>query len=1531
MRKLKRTLKKAAAIFTAAIMSFSTAVPIYAETTTKKISVLAPGVNSGTGGSFASKMAELAGGEENVKAVMWSDVAPAADATTKEMAVDTSGNLTTNTSTKAWFDSASGTIFLYSDADVVYMNPNCCALFYNAVAGKALTNLQTIDLGKVDWSQVTNLSHAFYKCSSLQTLDLTKFNGTLSSESKVQNMISESGIRTLKLPSTWSFKWPIGMDGNWAKDGSGPYTAYKIETSGQFGGGTYTRADGDVSDDSGEIYQAYGDKVNNSWEIHDIENKFTGFCINADSHTRADYEKNPSLTADPGAGMIYGYYTKEQTDGTKLVNGIVGDKVDASKGYLNSDKYGSAPLGDNLREALITLLYYGPEIYDINTQEGFDNLQTDIWHFTNNYSSTWTNKDKWTGKTFDSIPNHDSYELYIYVSKSGRQNMITTESIVAPETPTYEVKILKTTNETGTETALAGAKLSLTGPKSYNITSGTKAVTLSLPAGDYTLSETEAPTGYEKADNVKFTVTDAGKMLIDDKEVSQVTMQDSAIKTKITIKKVDEKGNIVSGAKLKIACKSLVIGSKAKDIEFTTNDKGVSTTMYPGEYTMSETETPTGYEKAEAVDFVIGTDGHITVDGKDIGTTITMVDKFVKHSVKISKQDIAGEEIDGAKLTISGDKIDDITFTSSKNAPHSVELPAGTYTLTEVTAPKGYDVAESITFTVDDEGKVSVAGKDVNGTVVMTDHYADIKVNISKQDVGGKEIDGATLRIEGKTIEGKTYTTSFTTDGKNAHSVSLQPGTYTLTETIVPNGYEKAESIVFKVDTNGKVTVNGEEVSQVLMVDQYEKKTVEICKQDIDGKEIAGATLTVTGTTDQGDEITPITIQTDGKTSHKISVYPGTYILTETIVPNGYKKAESIQFVVKSDGTIVSGKQNVDKIVMTDKFSGNTIKISKQDINGNEIAGAKLTITHLENDMSVTDYSWVSEEGKNKEVVLEAGDYVLHETGAPDGYITASDIEFSVTSEGKVLIDGKTSDTVTMTDKFTVLTVSKVDSATTSKYLSGAKLQILNSGKQVVEEWTTDGKAHEISGVLAAGQKYTLHEVSAPEGYDVAEDITFTMTSGTKSIIMKDAAATKETGTLTVRKVDSASTSTYVSGADLQLLDANNNVIEEWTTDKKEHAVTAHLKKNVKYTLHEVSAPSGYSVASDITFTMTEKNKIVIMKDKAVSTVGKVTILKVKDGETSTYVPGAKLQILDSSKNIVEEWTTDSSAHVVTATLVSGQKYTLHEVSAPSGYSVASDITFTASTKDQTITMKDKAAEVAGKITVQKVKEGDTKTYVSGAQLQVRDSSGTVIDSWTTDGTDHVVSGTLKVNQKYTLHEESAPTGYQVADDITFTVTTKDQTITMKDKATPSLTIKKVDEDGKAVVGAKLQILDSSNGIIEAWTTDGTDHVVTATLDKGSYKLHEVSAPDGYEVAEDISFTWTQTETKTLTMTDKKSSGSAEKTTDSTNTKSSGKSSSTAAKSANTGDASNLPMMAAGAALGVAVIALILFKKRRSS
>lgn len=93
--------------------------------------------------------------------------------------------------------------------------------------------------------------------------------------------------------------------------------------------------------------------------------------------------------------------------------------------------------------------------------------------------------------------------------------------------------------------------------------------------------------------------------------------------------------------------------------------------------------------------------------------TVIMRDDITK--VQISKVDIAtGKELPGAELVIKDKDGNTVAQWVSKDKPHYIEkLPAGEYTLTEITAPNGYQIAESITFTVQPTGELQ--------TVVMKD------------------------------------------------------------------------------------------------------------------------------------------------------------------------------------------------------------------------------------------------------------------------------------------------------------------------------------------------------------------------------------------------------------------------------------------------------------------------------------------------------------------------------------------------------------------------------------------------------------------------------------------------------------------------------------------------------------------------------------------------------------------------------------------------------------------------------------------
>ena len=97
--------------------------------------------------------------------------------------------------------------------------------------------------------------------------------------------------------------------------------------------------------------------------------------------------------------------------------------------------------------------------------------------------------------------------------------------------------------------------------------------------------------------------------------------------------------------------------------------------------------------------------------------TVIMQDDITK--VQISKKDLTtNEELPGAELVIKDKDGTEIDRWISTNGPHYVEkMPAGDYTLTEITAPTGYKVAESIDFTVLPTGEMQ--------TVVMKDARED--------------------------------------------------------------------------------------------------------------------------------------------------------------------------------------------------------------------------------------------------------------------------------------------------------------------------------------------------------------------------------------------------------------------------------------------------------------------------------------------------------------------------------------------------------------------------------------------------------------------------------------------------------------------------------------------------------------------------------------------------------------------------------------------------------------------------------------
>ena len=500
----------------------------------------------------------------------------------------------------------------------------------------------------------------------------------------------------------------------------------------------------------------------------------------------------------------------------------------------------------------------------------------------------------------------------------------------------------------------------------------------------------------------------------------------------------------------------------------------------------------------------------------------------------------------------------------------SVTLPLGSYHIAETKPPYGYvGTADSydVTFAWDNElndvvmaksiakvdGAASsqsfevVRSKDANAdfteqqTLKFYNDREKAKVGVYKVDrETGKYLAGSVFNLytaddiydaDGRLVfaagelvatspetnaDGYTY---FTCDipirgekyGSSTHKdATINSGKYIVKEIRAPLGYyvnEEPIEVTF--------TYDGQAV-QVLESTCTDKPTeMWVSKRDLtNDEELPGATLSIK---DSDGNIVESWVSTD--TPHRVmGLHLGdAYTLTETRPADGYALADEITFrllqKVDEDG---SNLQEAEVYYLTKKsllfwtwddwkllddatviMRDDTIKaeFSKKDLTTmEELPSAELTIT--DKDGKEID-RWVSTDKPHYIEKLPAGDYTLTEVKAPDGYAFAESVPFTVLPTGEV-------QRFEMLDDVIKMEISKVD-ITTNKELPGAELILTNKDGKVVEHWTSTDKPHYIEK-LPAGE-YTLTEVTAPAGYEIAEDIPFTVlpTGEVQRVVMKDA------------------------------------------------------------------------------------------------------------------------------------------------------------------------------------------------------------------------------------------------------------------------------------------------------------------------------------------------------------------------------------------------------------------------------------------
>jgi len=353
----------------------------------------------------------------------------------------------------------------------------------------------------------------------------------------------------------------------------------------------------------------------------------------------------------------------------------------------------------------------------------------------------------------------------------------------------------------------------------------------------------------------------------------------------------------------------------------------------------------------------------------------------------------------------------------------------------------------------------------------------------------------------------------------------------------------------------------------------------------------------------------PIRGEYYGSSTHKdATTNSGNYIVKEIRAPLGYyvnEKPMEVTFTYDGEALMVLDNTCANK--PTEMF------VSKRDFtNDEELPGATLVIKDMDGSIVTT---WVSTDEPHRVTGLHFGEpYTLTEIRATDGYALADDITFRLIQksdeDGKPLEecevyylttknilfwkweDWKLLDdaTVIMRDDIIKVQISKKD-LTTKEELPGAELTLADVEGNEIDRWISTDTPHRMEK-LPAG-KYTLTEVTAPDGYAIAERVEFEVlpTGDVQTFEMFD-----DIIKVKISKVD-ITTNEELPGAELVIKDKDGNEIDRWISTNKPHYVEKIPAGD--YTLTEITAPSGYKIAESINFTVLPTGEIqtVVMKD----------------------------------------------------------------------------------------------------------------------------------------------------------------------------------------------------------------------------------------------------------------------------------------------------------------------------------------------
>lgn len=935
---------------------------------------------------------------------------------------------------------------------------------------------------------------------------------------------------------------------------------------------------------------------------------------------------------------------------------------------------------------------------------------------------------------------------------------------------------------------------------------------------------------------------------------------------RLVVNKVDGMGNPLQGAIFKLT------GAGTKTYEGTSDSTGQIIWEYLDptiSYTLSETQAPAGYIKAEDV----------TVNVLEGTTTTVSVKNLSERTLRIRKVDAQnGNPLIGATFRV--EQVDG-TFKTDVTTGHSgyiefegSELSFGSYKIYEINAPEGYEESKEVQ-TVEWNGAEDITLVFEN---VRTPSFTIIKkdkdTNIPLEDVSFDVFK-----------DGKRITTVTTNSAGYAYVSGLTEGYYEVREKAAPEGYildtEKHGIHINPYDPaveNDPILVLTNSKKPTLIIEKLDTKTLKPIKNTTfavykDTKLIGNYTTDANGLVELTD------------------LEPGTYTVKETKTAGGYvlqnvpqsielelgktatltffnptKPGISIKKIDADTGDELQGAvfkvEGVNVTYLneftTDKDGGFIIR-KLDSITKQPLSGAEFTVTTSDGKFIATDGGAVSsngiyttdELGQIHITNIEAGTtVVVTETKAPDGYVID-------TVSKTVKIDADDTQTLTFYNKpSSSLIITKLDKET-KEPLYGAVFEITDSTGAVVGtsngRYTTDIYGNIKVNGLTPGT-YVITEVEAPAGYAISgEPQTINVVSGK---IHNLTFYNSPEGGLIITKLDKA-TGEPIYGAVFKVTNSEGTVVGNangrYTTNRNGIIHLTGLVPDT-YVVTEVTAPEGYTLdgASQTVKVKSGQTHELTFLNEA---LGGIRITKL-DEETRQPIKGVKFEVEYMNGKRIGTYTTNASGVINIDDLPNGW-YTVTETKAADDYILDAEPHDVEVTDGEitrvTITNRKNSSFLIHKV------DSTTGKGISGVTFLISDRYGRPLAQYVSDQNGYVYTDNDKFEDgKYYIREIAVPSGYVLDTEVKTFYVEYGHTSSITWYNTPIQAqiqiIKKSADDnpinglpaGSLLEGAVFEIYDKAGNIVDTIKTDKNGRAMSKPLPLGIYTMRETSAPAYY-------------------------------------------------------------------------------------